>query len=69
MISRSEVLHAEMLIVCAFVLLAGFSEAATNQNDEKSQTKDSKPNIIIILADDMVITINLIQFVCKQMKY
>lgn len=53
----SILLRTEMLIVSALILLAGFSEAATNQNDGIPQTKDNKPNIIIILADDMVIIV------------
>lgn len=57
-----------MLIVSALVLLAGFSEAATNQNDGIPLTKDNKPNIIIILADDMVI-IAFVWFFRRQIKY
>lgn len=47
-------MHTATLIVYAFLLLADICEAL--QNDE--QTKDNKPNIIIILADDMVILTN-----------
>lgn len=56
MISYGILLDRAMLIVCAFILLVEIGEATT-QNDGIPSTKDSKPNIIIILADDMVILI------------
>lgn len=54
---------AAMLTVNAFILLAGVSAATANQN---------KPNIIIILADDMVkfsTNFVLIWFVSYQLKF
>lgn len=40
-------LPTTMLIVCVFIVIVGFSDATTSQTN--------KPNIVIILADDMVI--------------
>lgn len=57
MISSRISLHTATLMVCAFLLLTDICEAL--QND--GQAKNNKPNIIIILADDMVISTNEVE--------
>lgn len=47
MISRRTLLPTAILIVCALELAAGSCDRA-------ARAKQNKPNIIIILADDMV---------------
>lgn len=46
-------LHKPMLLCCA-ILLQTIIHADAFGSDESQQTKETKPNIIIILADDMV---------------
>lgn len=47
-----------MLFVYAFILMAEICGATAQQNNGTPQSNDTKPNIIIILADDMVISID-----------
>lgn len=53
-------LHAIILILCEIHLLFGFDECLFQNHDSRG-SKSEKPNIIIILGDDLVFFISLVQ--------